>query len=137
MHKVCVRNGAECIGRLPDTRKLVEEEPTNRPDSNPKKIYNQGKAEKRIINKGMEKREKIGSSDRLNVESLPESWNVFIYIRRVYDFLGAPFLLLLLEQRISRLASPDINHLHLKKKRKKIKTTRTGVYVLRGAKVHT
>ncbi len=38
MHKVCVRNGAECIGRLPDTRKLVEEEPTNRPDSNPKNI---------------------------------------------------------------------------------------------------
>jgi hypothetical protein len=41
-----------------------------------------------------------------------------LYIRRVYDFLGSFFSVLFKrkEQRISRLASPDINHLHLKKK---------------------
>jgi hypothetical protein len=44
-----------------------------------------------------------------------------LYIRRVYDFLGSFFFFFSVlfkrkEQRISRLASPDINHLHLKKK---------------------
>lgn len=87
----------------------------------------------------MEKREKIGSSDRLNVESLPESWNVFIHspCLRLFRLLLLRFFSKEKSNEFHGWHHPILTISTWKKRKKKIKTNRIGVYVLRGAKVHT